>query len=219
MKSTGASRNVSVSRRGSASGSGGEAGAVSDENQNPSNEMPDSSEPKTEDLAGGVSSSSEPINPVTTVPVAALLDYIRSTFDDETVLDSLPLEAAGNPSAWHAWRAHRRGGGNSNSAFARSSRRASPQTRLPGDWHWDGIWAKRAKDEIEASHSEATLFGRGTGDEMVCSSLSFPLFLFCLIYCILLTATGMQIRFSRLDDASLASIKEMMIPRTEGIRE
>ncbi|KAJ5901625.1 Ubiquitin-conjugating enzyme [Penicillium taxi] len=73
----------------------------------------------------------------TVVPVAELLDYIRSTFDDEAVLDSLPVEAAANPGAWHAWRAHRRDG------IAPSTlRRDSPQTRLPGDWHWDGIWIR-----------------------------------------------------------------------------
>lgn len=37
-----------------------------------------------------------------------VLRYIRSTFDDANVLDSVPLEAAGNPGAWHAWRTHRR---------------------------------------------------------------------------------------------------------------
>lgn len=98
------------------------------------------------------------------VPVSILLNYIRSTFDDETVLDSLPLEVAGNPSAWHAWRAHRKGGSNS------ASKKGSPQARLPGDWHWDGIWAKRVRSEIEASHSEQILFGnvaRGGGDEVV----------------------------------------------------
>lgn len=36
-----------------------------------------------------------------------VLRYIRSTFDDETVLDSIPLSAAGNPGAWHAWRSYR----------------------------------------------------------------------------------------------------------------
>ncbi|KAF7593822.1 hypothetical protein BBP40_010757 [Aspergillus hancockii] len=125
-----------------------------------------------------------------TVPVAALLNYIRSTFDDEAVLDSLPLEAAGNSSAWHAWKAHRKDSG--NSALISSSKRGSPQARLPGDWHWDGIWAKRVQHEIEASHSDATLFGNATrgGTEDV-------------------------IRFSRLDDDTLTSIKEIMIPRVE----
>lgn len=100
-----------------------------------------------------------------TVPVAELLDYIRSTFDDETVLDSLPVEVAGNPGAWHAWKAHRRGADSS-----RDWKKGSPQARQPGDWHWDGIWARRVHDEIDASHSDPMLFGgatRGGGDEMV----------------------------------------------------
>ncbi|WYZ45276.1 hypothetical protein EsH8_VIII_000592 [Colletotrichum jinshuiense] len=40
-----------------------------------------------------------------------VLRYIRSTFDDEGVLDSVPLEAAGNPGAWHAWRTRQRQAG------------------------------------------------------------------------------------------------------------
>ncbi|TKW56340.1 hypothetical protein CTA1_1790 [Colletotrichum tanaceti] len=40
-----------------------------------------------------------------------VLRYIRSTFDDENVLDSVPLEAAGNPGAWHAWRTRQRQAG------------------------------------------------------------------------------------------------------------
>ncbi|KAJ5991883.1 hypothetical protein N7451_007607 [Penicillium sp. IBT 35674x] len=116
------------------------------------------------------------------VPVAELLDYIRSTFDDESVLDSLPVEVAGNPGAWHAWKAHRRGTDSS-----RNWKKGSPQARQPGDWHWDGIWARRVHDEIEASHSDPMLFGgatRGGGDEMI--------------------------RFSRLDDATMSSVKEKM---------
>ncbi|OHE94349.1 ubiquitin-conjugating enzyme [Colletotrichum orchidophilum] len=42
-----------------------------------------------------------------------VLRYIRSTFDDEKVLDSVPLEAAGNPGAWHAWRTRQRQAGKS----------------------------------------------------------------------------------------------------------
>lgn len=107
--------------------------------------------------------------PRKTVPVSELLDYIRSTFDDESVLDSLPLEVAGNPSAWHARRAHHKGG--SSFAWGRGFKKESPHARLPGDWHWDGIWAKRVRSEIEASHSDQMLFGnpaRGSGDELVC---------------------------------------------------
>lgn len=99
------------------------------------------------------------------VPVTELLDYIRTTFDDEEVLDSLPVEAAGNPGAWHAWKAHRRDGSGSG-----DFKRGSPQARLPGDWHWDGIWARRVQNEIETSHSDPMLFGnatRGGMDESV----------------------------------------------------
>lgn len=99
------------------------------------------------------------------VPVAELLDYMRSTFDNEEVLDSLPVEAAGNPGAWHAWKAHRRD--DSGSGILK---RGSPHARLPGDWHWDGIWARRVQNEIETSHSDPMLFGnatRGGLDELV----------------------------------------------------
>ncbi|KOS17789.1 Protein crossbronx -like protein [Escovopsis weberi] len=43
-----------------------------------------------------------------TVSTYSILKYIRSTFDREDVLDSVPLGATGNPGAWHAWRTHRR---------------------------------------------------------------------------------------------------------------
>src|SRR5699024_7448354 len=90
----------------------------------------------------------------------------------ESVLDTLSLEAAGNPGAWHAWKAHR---GDGNTATKNGTKQGgSPQTRLPGDWHWDGVWARRVQSEIEASHSEPMLYGnsaRAVGDEMVCSSV------------------------------------------------
>lgn len=112
-----------------------------------------------------------------TVPVVSLLAYIRSTFDNETILDALPLEAAGNPGAWHAWRAHRRGikGGRSDSQGPgtptpeSSAKRGTPQARLPGEWNWEGVWAKRVRSGIEASQSDAMLFGNAPrgGDDIV----------------------------------------------------
>lgn len=107
------------------------------------------------------------VQPRKVVPVYELLQYIRSTFDDEEVLDSLPVEAAGNPGAWHAWKAHRRGGHTPGDL-----KRGSPQARLPGDWHWDGIWARRVQTEIETSHSDPMLFGNASraGDDMVRTS-------------------------------------------------
>ncbi|KAL4981539.1 hypothetical protein BDW68DRAFT_192865 [Aspergillus falconensis] len=127
------------------------------------------------------------------VPVLEILDYIRTSFDDETVLDSVPLEAAGNPSAWHAWRAHRKD--STNSAETENIKRDNPQARLPGDWHWDGIWAKRVQPEIEASRSDATLFGSASrgSDEMI--------------------------RFFQLDVNTLASIKKRVIPAVEQASE
>ena len=119
------------------------------------------------------------VTDIQAVSVAELLNYIKSTFDDEAVLDSLPLEAAGNSSAWHAWRAHRKSNSKS-SLLGRSSSQRSPQMRRPGEWQWNGIWAKRTRDEIAASRSEATLFGNASqvpGDEMV-SSLFFFFFFF-----------------------------------------
>ncbi|RAL16748.1 putative ubiquitin-conjugating enzyme [Aspergillus homomorphus CBS 101889] len=172
-------------------------------------DTPASKEPGSKDLQTPTSltdrsatDETEPTSPVVdrsvdatkTVPVAVLLDYIRTTFDDEAVLDSLPLEAAANPSAWHAWKAHRKGNDNA-AAFAGLKKGGSPQARLPGDWHWDGIWVRRVQSEIEASISDSTLYGatRGGADE--------------------------PIRFSRLDEATLTSVKEKMIPRKEEVHE
>ncbi|KAE8148274.1 ubiquitin-conjugating enzyme/RWD-like protein [Aspergillus avenaceus] len=175
----------------SGSNAGGEA-TDKDGVNDPSTPTSPVKEPASNDRAESAVglSSEKPSDTRKTVPVSGLLDYIRSTFDDANVLDSLPLEAAGNPSAWHAWKAHRKD--NNVSALAPGSKRGSPQARLPGDWHWDGIWAKRVHHEIENSHSDATLFGsatRGGTDDMI--------------------------RFSRLDDATLTSIKDMMIPNLE----
>lgn len=129
---------------------------------------------------------------VTNVTALDLLEYIRSTFDDETVLDSIPLEATGCPNAWHAWSAHRRqprtgpaterrsskdAGVSSPSTLGRtlspdSIQRSSPQARSPGEWNWEGVWLKRVKDNIHHSFLESVLFGSSSragssGDDMV----------------------------------------------------
>ncbi|KAL4948321.1 hypothetical protein BDW69DRAFT_95235 [Aspergillus filifer] len=134
-----------------------------------------------------------PSKPRTSIPVLEILDYIRTSFDSESVLDSVPLEAAGNPSAWHAWKAHRKDA--DNTVVADDTKRDNPQARAPGDWHWDGIWTRRVEYEIELSRSDATLFGGATRgpDEMI--------------------------RFGRLDGDALASIKQMVIPPVEGASE
>ncbi|KAL3467468.1 hypothetical protein BJX64DRAFT_143027 [Aspergillus heterothallicus] len=132
----------------------------------------------------------EPVPKIrTSVPVLEILNYIRTSFDDESVLDSVPIEAAGNPSAWHAWKAHRK---DTDTVPTTDSKRDNPQARAPGDWNWDGIWIRRVQYEIEASRSDATLFGsaaRGAPDELI--------------------------RFSRLDRSTLDSVKQMLVPSVE----
>lgn len=131
---------------------------------------------------------------ITTVEV---LRYIRSTFDDEEVLDSVPLEAAGNPGAWHAWRTHRHklgivpamvqkleksalhegsdGGDSSPSSSGAPEGYQSlaggtsetPGSRRPGEWNWEGVWEVRVKKGIDASLGESVLYGKDAGDDLI----------------------------------------------------
>jgi hypothetical protein len=112
-----------------------------------------------------------------------VLRYIRSTFDNEDVLDSVPLEAAGNPGAWHAWRTHRRQTAgkalpaqSENKATEDSARAVADPgtgavpaaTKRPDEWNWEGVWEERVKRGIAASLSEGVLYGNaGTADEVV----------------------------------------------------
>ena len=110
-----------------------------------------------------------------------VLRYIRSTFNSEDVLDSIPLSAAGNPGAWHAWRTHRMDGGgpfpgmstSGNSeeiADAAATDKKSPADRRPGEWNWEGVWEQRVEKAIAASLSEPVLYGGIGSTEDVVSS-------------------------------------------------
>ncbi|KAI3331507.1 ubiquitin-conjugating enzyme [Xylariaceae sp. AK1471] len=110
------------------------------------------------------------------VSTFAVLRYIRSAFDDEAVLDSIPLEAAGNPGAWHAWRTHRVENGKefenlSTSADASDAVAsvANPgSVRRPGEWNWEGVWEERVKKGISTSLSEPVMFGGvGAADDVI----------------------------------------------------
>lgn len=130
-----------------------------------------------------------------------VLRYIRSTFDDEDVLDSVPQEASGNPGAWHAWRTRQRACGKvlpdeaarpaqegaegddkdkpgmEQGAVMSPSKGAAAgmAVKRPGEWNWEGVWEERVKKGIATSLSDPVLFGNaGAGDDVV-SSLDFRL--------------------------------------------
>ncbi|KAM7218561.1 hypothetical protein V8F06_006025 [Rhypophila decipiens] len=122
----------------------------------------------------------------TAISTYDVLRYIRSTFDDEDVLDSVPLEAAGNPGAWHAWRTYRRQqqqksqvpeGSGSSTTSATTAKTATGAAAIPsnprraagsgGEWNWEGVWEERSKRCITASLSEAVLFGGQAADEVI----------------------------------------------------
>lgn len=170
------------------------------------------SEDGTENV-GGTDGTSEPtIEPEAKADAAAarnrssarrdvstyeVLRYIRSTFDNANVLDSVPPEAAGNPGAWHAWRTHRRQQSakltsspasvksDTGSSMAKidetitsptpsgktetgSTTSPSAAPKRPEEWNWDGVWEERVKRGISTSLSEPVLFGHaGAADEVV----------------------------------------------------
>lgn len=115
------------------------------------------------------------------ITIVKVLEYIRSTFSDEAVLDSIPLEAAANPGAYHAWRAYRANSfqlpqrapsPNSPTSDAQSSptvktldNTALGRNRRPGQWNWEGVWEERVRKAVKASLSEPVLFGSGTAGE------------------------------------------------------
>jgi len=116
-----------------------------------------------------------------------VLSYICSTFDDEDVLDSVPLEAAGNPGAWHAWRTHQRSQGKlprdtdtawhpglneDGSEKDATSPTGGSATRKPGEWNWEHVWEERVKKGISASLSEPVLYGNAAAADDVIRFLS-----------------------------------------------
>ncbi|KAK2732513.1 hypothetical protein FQN57_002605 [Myotisia sp. PD_48] len=191
-----AKQNVSNSASSSRNASGTHAGEDIEQDENKNNN------PGSKNDAGSTSiplSLSETIDPTKIresaddggadidTSISQLLTYIRSTFDDECVLDSIPLEAAGNPNAWHAWHAHRR------KFLERASLSNDPsikkpnlQSRPPGEWNWEGVWLKRAQKGIQSSYLESVLFGTSgrTG------------------------GSGDLIRFQKLDNTTLDKIKQ-----------
>ncbi|KAH3943123.1 hypothetical protein HBI56_100510 [Parastagonospora nodorum] len=139
------------------------------------------SAPSSRDVSGSTVSSPDrittPTRPtVDTTPIVvehvsivSILEYMRSTFSEESVLDSLPLEAAANPGAYHAWRTYRAPILQNQQPLVPSADIALAEqagdtttlgrNRRPGEWNWEGVWEERVKKAVKASLSEPVLFG------------------------------------------------------------
>ena len=103
------------------------------------------------------------IQPSRLIKITEVLGYMKRAFDDETALDTLPLEAAGNSGAWKAWRAHRRST-ETDSKLVDSQ----PSLNKQDEWSWEGVWEDRVRKGIDASIADSTLYGcAGGGDDPV----------------------------------------------------
>ncbi|KAF2853261.1 hypothetical protein T440DRAFT_322068 [Plenodomus tracheiphilus IPT5] len=114
------------------------------------------------------------------ISMVRVLEYMRSTFSDGAVLDALPLEAAANPGAYHAWRTHRgltsqidepdpaspktHAINTGNSAAENST---LGRNRRPGAWNWEGVWEERVKKAVKASLSDPVLYGSSVGEDII----------------------------------------------------
>ncbi|KAL8859515.1 MAG: hypothetical protein Q9178_003914 [Gyalolechia marmorata] len=112
-------------------------------------------------------------------PIANVLDYVKRSFDDADVLNTLPAEAATNPGAWKAWQAHRcsmqqqgKLGKTSSDHMdiiqgKQVSNGSRGQPKHSDDWSWEGVWERRVRKGVDASISDQVLFGASGGNELV----------------------------------------------------
>lgn len=125
----------------------------------------------------------------------ALLSYMKQAFEDASFLDALPLRAAVNTNAWHAWRAHRglpkMSSRSISPASAESGRTPLSPGKTPGDWNWDGVWESRVRNGMEESISDAALFGSKSNRAV--------------------NASSSHIRFAKNDDQQTCEIQNAML--------
>lgn len=105
--------------------------------------------------------------------VIELLQYLRIVFDTDEVLDTIPLAAASNAGAWHAWQSFRsKKAGTSvrgakpagESSQPGNERSLSPRqqpggARRPGEWNWQGVWEDRVRRSVQSTQTEPALYG------------------------------------------------------------
>lgn len=107
------------------------------------------------------------------VPVYNILEYMRSAFNEESMLDSVPLASAANAGAYHAWHTYRAEQdalkqGSTPGTRRSGDRDGAARPRRPGEWNWQGVWEERVRKCVQASLSEPVLFGSAnSGDEIV----------------------------------------------------
>jgi hypothetical protein len=110
--------------------------------------------------------------------ISDVLHYLKRVFEDEDLLDTLPLELAVNQGAWKAWRAYRtkskrtsfrsQADQNGSPSKVPKSRLSVPATAGPSmDWNWEGVWVKRVKAMVNASTSDPILYAGYDNDETV----------------------------------------------------
>lgn len=77
---------------------------------------------------------------------------------------------------------------------------SNPPSKQQEEWSWDGVWEERVRKGIDASISESTLYGGGSGglDDLV--GFPRPATQDLLI-------SALQIRFVDLGDDSIQDIK------------
>ncbi len=99
--------------------------------------------------------------------IVDVLEYVKAAFDDASTLDDLPFEAAGNPGAWKAWRAHRKRCSEDEGKISNTAGNLSENEGHTSEWSWDGVWQDRVRKGMDASISAPTLYGSSGHDDPV----------------------------------------------------
>lgn len=89
------------------------------------------------------------------IHVVDILRYLRSCFEDEQVLDAVPFDAACNPGAWYAWRAHRASAAQKPAGATRAAATPAPETPAKREGAMSPVRQSPAKREGPMSPSHA----------------------------------------------------------------